>query len=131
MITPRCPVCNTLAEQVDGTKIYGERASDSYRDRLFYRCPVHLDYYVGCHLESGSAFGVLANKQHRMLKMKCPELFDHFWLRKKKFNRREARQSAYRKLERAMDLEIDDTHFGMFSEEQCKKAIDILARWYL
>lgn len=131
MEIPRCPVCNTLAEQVEGSKIYGEKASYEYRDRLFYRCPVHLDYYVGCHKEDGRSFGVLANKKHRMLKMKCHELFDHFWLRKKKYNHREARKSTYRKLARDMGIEESEAHFGMFSEKQCEKAIDIVARWYL
>ena len=63
--------------------------------------------------------------------MKCHELFDHFWLRKKKYNQREARKSAYRKLARDMGIEESEAHFGMFSEKQCEKAIDIVARWYL
>lgn len=121
-MTPTCPVCSKESVLVNGREIYPHRP-DLYSLK-FYRCENHTEYYVGCHKGTTNALGVLANKEHRNLKMKCHKIFDPLWKSKK-----HSRNGLYKKLSQEMNISIDKTHFGMFSADQLKTAYRIMKEW--
>lgn len=121
-MTPVCPICNKNSVLVNGKKIYPHRP-DLYKLN-FYACLDHPDYYCGCHKGTTTPLGILANKEHRKLKMDCHAIFDPLW-KSKEFGRKD----LYKKLSDAMDLPSEETHFGMFTIDQLKKAHSIIKKW--
>ena len=117
-----CPVCNREAEYVSGKEIYPHR-EDLYA-LGFYRCSEHIDYYVGCHKGTDKPLGVLANKEHRLWKIKCHAIFDPQWKSKKN-----TRRHLYSKLSHAMNIPFNKTHFGMFTIDQLMQAYEIIRGW--
>lgn len=126
---PICPICSIKSTEVTGKEIYPHR-TDLF-DLKFYQCLNHKDFYVGCHKHNGKPLGILADSEHRALKMQCHYFFDKHWLIKslKKEELRNLRKAYYSKLATAMNLTIDQTHFGMFTKEQCKQALAIIKEW--
>lgn len=129
MNIPKCPICLVQATEITGKQIYPRRP-DLFSLK-FYQCLSHKDYYVGCHKKDGRPLGVLADKEHRILKMQCHGYFDPCWMvgfisRDEQSVRRKA---CYAKLAESMNLTIDETHFGMFTKDQCKQALEILKKW--
>ena len=124
---PICPICEKPSIKITGEDLYRSRP-DLY-DKKFFRCEDHTDYYVGCHAD-GKPLGVLANKEHRRLKTLCHEIFDPFWATMPTSRGRHlARLEAYSRLSGDMEISADETHFGMFTEDQCKKAYEIIQSW--
>ena len=119
---PLCPVCRDPSIAVTGEAIYPHRP-DLYR-RRFFRCQTHTDYYVGTHRKSGEALGVLANKEHRRLKILCHRYFDPHW--KERGNDRSA---LYQRLSDEMGISLEECHFGMFSFGQLREALEIVRAW--
>lgn len=129
-MTPKCPVCNSVAEKVTGLEIYPRRP-DLY-SKKFFRCPTHKDFYVGTHVRTEEPLGVLADGEHRLLKMKCHAEFDRHWLEAgTERGKRQLRLRCYSKLATEMNLTVDKTHFGMFSKEQCEVALGLIKKWEL
>lgn len=129
LIIPKCPICRVDAIEISGETIYPHRP-DLFNLK-FYQCFIHKDYYVGCHKKTGIPLGVLADKEHRRLKMQCHTLFDKLWLISSlsKEEIRSLRKSYYAKLANDMKLDIEKTHFGMFTKDQCRQALEILKGW--
>jgi hypothetical protein len=119
---PKCPVCNKESALVNGYDIYPHRPD--LGELNFYRCEDHKDFYVGCHKGTINPLGVLADKEHRKLKMMCHKVFDPIWKSGKR-NRKE----LYNKLSSQMEKKIDDTHFGMFSKDELEKAYQFINSW--
>lgn len=119
---PVCPICNKESKLVSGEQIYPNR-KDLY-NLSFYRCSNHTDYYVGCHKGTNNALGILANREHRSWKIKCHAIFDPLWKSRKNF-----RKDLYCRLAHAMNIPIEQTHFGEFSVDQLKQAYEIIKDW--
>ena len=121
-----CPYCNCNTKLVSGEIIYSHRINDNPRpkflDNYFYQCEMDSDHYVGTYSNNVKSLGRLANRELRHLKSNGHKVFDPLWKRGKYFK---SQQLAYKWLSEKMDLELKHTHFGMFTEEQCLRAIDI------
>jgi len=85
----------------------------------FYQCP-KCGAYVGCHKGTKKSLGRTANKELRALKMKAHDHFDFMWKKKKM-----GRSIAYAWLSEMLEIPKEYTHIGMFSEQTCKRVIDI------
>lgn len=127
-MNPICPICEKESVMVMGDVIYPRRP-DLY-SKKFFQCPDHKDLYVGTHAKTGLPLGVLADAEHRLLKMKCHSVFDPRWLSAGSDRaRRMERVKCYSRLASSMNITIDQAHFGMFSKEQCKQAYKIICNW--
>lgn len=111
-----CPYCNCISAPTTELKIYGR----IYKNRSMICCinfPA-CDSYVGCH-EDGTSLGRLANKNLRELKKKAHDYFDILWK-----NKHIERTKLYETLSIDLEIPIEYTHIGMFSENTCKKVIE-------
>ena len=97
-----CPQCNTIAVRVG----------------KYWACPVHDQYRVGIHKDSGEPLGELADASTRMARIDAHNVFDKMWKSKGW-----GRTSAYRWLAKEMKLPEDKAHIAMFNESQCKRLI--------
>ena len=111
-----CPYCNGSTEYVDSSEVYGK----SY-GMVYYCAPCRA--WVGVHKGTDIALGRLANGELRKLKIEVHNNLDILW---KPEQRTMTRKQAYRWLADKMGLPIEETHIGMFSEDQCKEAIKFL-----
>lgn len=117
MEQPICPYCENKAEGVDGSEIYPHR-KDLY-SKWFYRC-TPCDAYVGCHPNTKTPLGRLANAELRKFKSLAHRAFDPLW---KKGGMK--RSEAYKALATEMSIPKKECHIGMFDVEQCKRVIAI------
>lgn len=116
----KCNICGGKVIYTENSTIYGKPYGSGY----CYLC-TQCGAYVGTHEpRPKEAFGILANKEMRDLKMACHELFDRKWLGKKKA--RKKRKDLYRWLSKLMNVPEEYCHFGYFDLEQLKKAYWIL-----
>ncbi len=115
MIT--CSYCGGKSELVDGSVIYPHRP-DLAR-KWFYLCRP-CQAYVGCHPKTKNPLGRLANAELRKMKSAAHAAFDPIW-RDGQMKRKE----AYLALAKAMNLNTDDCHIGMFDTKQCNQVIEI------
>lgn len=116
-----CPYCGNEANLVLGIEIYPGR--ESAARKLFYEC-LPCDAHVGCHRDSTTPFGTLANYELRGLRQKTHREFD--WLYKNPEKSRMRRKDSYKWLARQLDIAPEDCHIGMFDRNQCKRAIAIV-----
>ncbi len=118
-----CPYCNCEAKMVSSDFVYGK---DYFPGKFFLQCAENKEHYVGIG-SNGKSLGSLANKDLRELRKKGHSLFDPLWRGTEiKFQTREL---AYRWLSNQMEIPKIKTHFGMFNDEQCIKAIKIIEEY--
>ena len=121
-----CPYCNCDTELVIGDLIYyqiiNEQPRPKYLDKYYYRCIENKDHYVGTYSDNFTSLGRIANSELRKLKSKGHQVFDPLWKQKIKFN---SQKQAYEWLSEKMNLPQELTHFGMFTNDECIKAINI------
>ena len=119
-----CPYCSCSTQLVDGELIYPHKLSENprpkYLDKKYYLCLENKDHYVGTYADNITSLGRLANASLRKLKNEGHNIFDPLWKEKNIFN---SQKQAYDWLSEKMELPLAYTHFGMFTEEQCQKAI--------
>lgn len=119
-----CPYCHCETKLVKGEVIYPHLANTSPRpiflDKNFYMCIKDSDHYVGTYRDNVTSLGRLADEELRKLKNEGHRIFDPLWKTKKVF---ESQSKAYEWLSQKIELPQEFTHFGMFTAEQCKKAI--------
>lgn len=125
VVEKRCEYCGGLAVLLsDSKKIYHGRDYGP----AWYCDNNHEPAWVGCHGGSYIPMGRLANKELREAKQAVHANFD--WMYKLKVSRgqkkHEARGAAYKWLAEQMGIEPKDCHIGMFSLEQCARALEIL-----
>lgn len=124
-----CPYCSKRSSYVDSKVLY------SGKSYWMVYCCFDCQAWVGVHKIrwNKKALGRLANKTLRMLKVETHEYFDWLWtakMKKANCSKFEARTKAYCWLSTQMSLPLEETHIGMFDEEQCKKAIEICKKCY-
>ncbi len=118
-----CNICNGHVIYTDNSVIYGK----PYGSGKCYLC-TNCKAYVGTHEpRPKEAYGLLANKEMRDMKMKCHDLFDAQWKNEKKSkDRHRARQNAYKNLAEKLNIPLDECHFGFFDIDMLTKAYNIL-----
>jgi len=114
-----CNYCGREAQLVSSAVVYGGRDYGP----VWHCAPCRA--WVGCHPGTTDPLGRLANEELRHWKKKGHEVFDPIWkmLMRYGWKKSSARQRAYECLAREMRLLPQDCHFGMFTVEQCKRAI--------
>lgn len=117
MNAPICPYCNSQSKLTAGCVVYPHRP-DLF-DKWFYQC-APCDAYVGCHPNSRTALGRLANAELRKFKSLAHKAFDPIWKTKTM-----KRSDAYKALATEMQVQPSDCHIGMFDVAQCKRVIAI------
>lgn len=109
----QCPYCGKEAIWCENKEIYGKNYGDSV---MCYYCK-ECDAYVGCHKNTSTPLGTMANKELRELRKQCHLLFDPLWKSGKM-----SRKKAYKYLEEKTGLK----HIAWCNEEECKKILTII-----
>ncbi len=117
---PRCPYCGNGARLVTGTVIYPHRPDLAPKN--FYLCAA-CDAYCGCHPNTTTPLGRLANAQLRAAKQRAHSAFDPVW---KSGDMR--RSAAYAWLAEQLAIPARECHIGMFDVDQCAAVIDACRR---
>ncbi|MBS1745277.1 MAG: hypothetical protein JST21_03795 [Bacteroidetes bacterium] len=119
-----CPYCNCETELVSGEFIYpyiiNEQPRPKYLDKKYYVCKLNRNHYVGTYSDNKKSLGRLADTELRKLKHEGHNIFDPLWKNKTHFK---SQKEAYNWLSEVMNLPLEFTHFGMFTNEQCINAI--------
>lgn len=115
-----CPYCQNEADWVENKEIYGKNYGKSVMVWLCKPC----DAYVGCHNNTRTPLGSMANRDTRTWRKKAHIAFDPIW--KEKHLKRDR---AYGFLRRRLGYEV---HIGESDIEQCKRIIDVCEKdeWF-
>lgn len=108
-----CPYCHRPARWVSNELIYGRRYGRSYMAWWCEDCDAH----VGCHNNTRTPLGTMANAPLRKLRMRAHQAFDPLWEQGGM-----SRHEAYRRLNVAFGREM---HIGESDEETCHKIIQL------
>lgn len=106
-----CPSCKKEAPWVENKARYGRNFGKSY---MCYFCK-DCDTYVGCHNNTRTPLGTMADKYTMKLRRNAHAVFDKLWKSGKM-----SRGEAYKKLSDIFGKEI---HIGASDAEMCKKII--------
>lgn len=117
-MNPICLYCNKESIYVNGNIIYPNRVDLHLKN--YYQCKP-CEAYVGIHLGTRKAFGTLANKELRMLRVKTHGVFDFLWQNKIL----KSRTKTYSWLSHSLNIEKKYCHIAMFDKEMCNRAISI------
>ncbi len=119
-----CHYCNCETELVSGDFIYPHRTKEQPRlkflDKKYYVCKLNRNHYVGTYADNFTSLGRLSDTELRKLKSLGHNTFDALWKNKTHFR---TQKDAYKWLSIKINLPIEKTHFGMFTNEQCINAI--------
>lgn len=114
-----CNLCGGKVVYIENSQIYGK----SYGSGYCYFC-TNCHAFVGTHKDRPrKAMGILADKSMRVWKRRCHNLFDSMW------ETRQQRQFLYEKLAKALNISVEDCHFGYFDVPVLQKAYDIIRSW--
>jgi len=123
-----CPYCGGAAALTIGRDMPFAGSAKGGRDgQWFWYCKPCYSW-VGCHPQSQRPLGTLANQSTRVARATVHKLFDPIWKSQVDRGLRGARDKAYRWFAHEMGLTKDQCHIGMFSYDQCIKAIHILEK---
>lgn len=123
----KCNICGKKTVIYTSNKvIYGKE----YGSGKCYYC-TNCGAYVGTHKpRPDEALGLLATKEMRDMKMRCHDLFDAMWRNiENKKEQHKARNKAYKRLARELNIPVEECHFGWFDMNMLTKAYDILLKW--
>ena len=110
-----CPYCDRDAERVTGKALYPHRP-DLF-GKHFYRC-APCGAHVGCHPNSFTPLGRLADAKLRKMKSAAHAAFDPIWK-----SGRMSRADAYAWLAEQIGVARQNCHIGMFDVDQCQRVI--------
>lgn len=115
-----CPYCYQKPVFIDSSAVYPEGKSYG----MIYYCDA-CQAWVGTHKKDNTPLGRLANKELRALKREAHMYFDKIWepLVTPSFTKGTARTWAYDWLSEVMGTPRNETHIGMFDEDQCRNVI--------
>lgn len=115
----RCNICGGKVIYTTNENVYGRKYGSGY----CYLC-TNCGAYVGTHRpRPKEALGLLADKQMRVMKMKCHDLFD------KKWTNQQQRKNLYKKLADELSIPLGECHFGYFDLNMLNSAYSIIAKW--
>lgn len=114
-----CPYCAGKVDLVSNSEIY---RGTEYGDWPYAYLCRGCGAYVGLHPSTDIPLGTLADKETREARKTAKEPFFH--LARKRFGG--DRSAAYQWLAGRMDIPASQCHFGMFSADQCAKALSII-----
>jgi hypothetical protein len=116
-----CNYCDAVVEIDISQRIYGPKSQDY---GLVHVCTnENCGAYVGCHKDTDTPKGLLANAVTRAYRMAAHAVIDPLW-RKKMYERAE----VYRILGEKMGVE--SFHVGNFDADQCVEVIRIAKSMY-
>lgn len=110
-----CPFCGHEVVKTSNKEIYGK----IYGNGVCFLCR-HCGASVGTH-NNGKPLGVLANKEMKILKKACHDLFDNTWK-----SRQISRSGAYAVMSKKLSIEGKDCHFGHFGTDMLLRALEVL-----
>jgi len=113
-----CSHCCGPAEYCNNKEIYGQSYGAWPMVWLCRQC----NAYVGCHKNSITPLGTLANAETRDWRKRAKEPF--LELVATRFNNN--RTTAYKWLAEQMGIDSAECHFGMFNVERCKLALAVV-----
>ena len=127
---PFCPYCAKPSKLVTGAVIYPHRPDLS--SLHFYLC-AECDAYVGCHGNTTTPLGRLANEELRRAKKMVHAVFDPIWQKRLEeksktnpnYKKVHARGGRYKKLAEALGIPSAECHIGMFDVPTCFAAIAV------
>lgn len=121
-VPKQCPFCNGDVVFTSNKELYGKE----YGNGKCYLCR-NCKASVGTHNGTKRPLGVMANKEMKVLKKACHDLFDYVWK-----SRKLSRGRAYSILADQLDISQKDCHFGYFQIDMLIKSITILSdsNWY-
>lgn len=109
MTAPTCPYCGKAARL--GGSFYGRK----------WECPP-CGARVGCHKDTITPLGTLANAELRLARQAAHEWFDPLWKQDGM-----SRRGAYALLADLMGLHVNDTHIAMFTVKQCQQVVQVMS----
>ena len=110
-----CPYCNKEAPWVPNEVRYGKRYGKSY---MCYYCK-NCDAYVGCHNNTRTPLGTMANRELVVWRQRAHAAIDPFW-KPDSPTKSMGRSQMYNRLKQMLGREI---HVGESDIEQCKSII--------
>ncbi len=117
-VSATCFHCESDCRLTDGAEIYPPRTDLHHKN--FYVCD-HCDARVGCHPDTTMPLGHAADKRTRDARSKLHELMlDPLW--KSAQDPKPARRRTYKFLAKALGIEPEQCHTGMFTIERCRDA---------
>jgi hypothetical protein len=121
-----CPYCDCETKLIAGDEVYSnwikENPRPKFLDKKYYVCVKNNDHYVGTYADNITSLGRVADKELRKLKNKGHNTFDPLWKNKTHFKNQ---KMAYLWLSEKMNIPLEYTHFGMFTNDQCIMAINL------
>ena len=119
-----CNLCWWDVKLLTAKQLYWEEYS--HLKSYHYRC-TKCSATVGCHWNTKNPFWTLADKKTKFARHKCHELLDPLWKGEKdwdfkSWSRWKKRRYFYKMISNHLKIPIEDTHFGMFTIEQCREA---------
>lgn len=108
-----CPYCGSETELIDSGEIYGHSYGPAW---MCKPCGA----YVGCHPNTTTALGRVANAELRKAKRQAHKYFDLIWK-----NDLMRRYAAYGWLSEQLGLPREYTHIGMFKIETCNRVAQL------
>ena len=108
----KCPYCGNEARWCDNAEVYGKRFGRSY---MCYWCKP-CKAYVGCHNNSRTPLGTMANKELREWRQKAHAVVDPLWK-----SRDYKRRTVYLRLSEAFGKQV---HIAESDIQQCKEIIE-------
>lgn len=115
---PVCPYCNREAELKTGREVYSDRRD--LRNRWVWVCEP-CDARVGCHSNTKTPLGRLADAKLRKAKKRAHAAFDQLWK-----GRHMTRANAYRWLANKLGIDVRECHIGHFDVETCYRVCDVV-----
>ncbi len=114
-LAPVCPYCGETSRLTTGREIYPKRSDLHHKD--FYIC-APCDAYVGCHMNTLTPLGRLANAELRAAKSAAHRAFDTKWQWGGM-----TRSRAYHWLSCRLNIPGELCHIGMFDVETCQRVV--------
>ena len=111
----KCPYCGAPAQLVDSRVIYGR----SYGAIWLCRC-VDGFAYVGCHPNTTTPLGTLADRATRAWRSRAHRAFDPLWR-----NGAMSRTAAYRWLADMLGITGEACHIARADIEMCRRIVGV------
>lgn len=119
-----CQYCGKKAELVTGKVLFPHL--ENLYGKWFWRCEP-CKAHVACHQKTTEPMGTLAKVELRSLRSRVHSVFDQKWQRKRRSRgSRKARSAAYKWLADQLNINPTQCHIGLFNEEMCRKALEVI-----